>query len=64
MPSYRVGLRRNSAVRLTQAAARRQSELENTDYRQLQARAKELDIPANQSAAALTDAIAKAEADE
>ena len=56
MPKYRQVIRR------TAAQADAEAELAEVDYRQLQARAKELEIPADQSADALREAIAEAEA--
>lgn len=55
MPKYRTAIRR------TQREEDEQRKLEQTDYRTLQAQAKELDIPANQSADDLRAAIKEAQ---
>lgn len=48
------------AVRKTQADADAEAALADTDYRDLQAQAKEAGIPANQSAETLRAELAKA----
>lgn len=55
MPKYRKVLRR------TQREEDEQRKLQRTDYRTLQAQAKELGIPANQSADDLRAAIKEAQ---
>lgn len=51
-----------TVIRRTRQQQIAEADLEKQDYRSLQARAQELDIPANQSADALREAIAKASA--
>ena len=50
-----------SGIRKTQADADAEAALQDTDYRDLQAKAKDAGIPANQSAEALRKALTEAE---
>ena len=62
MPYRMIGRRTvpREAVRRTQADADAAAALADTDYRELQAQAKDAGIPANQSAEVLREELAKA----